>query len=163
MHASITADIQLHLCLQSSLKSQMRNLTFAHISGFRHRHFPEAQHDFLKQHPNDFLGQTASDMQSEAFDQAAARQYMSRHKQPLKYVPGLPPSAEAKHERLTIQEQRQQKRQRQRAMPRHFFINGNYTTSLDQGTLACLQCHACSTCELACQFRLDACLLPCCW
>ncbi|KAL0019247.1 hypothetical protein WJX79_010983 [Trebouxia sp. C0005] len=45
----------------------------------------------------------------------------------------LPPSAEAKHERLTIQEQRQQKRQRQRAMPRHFFINGNYTTSLDQG------------------------------
>ncbi|KAL0031621.1 hypothetical protein WJX77_010215 [Trebouxia sp. C0004] len=117
----------------SSLQSQMKNLTFAHISGFHHRHFPEAQHDFLKQHPNDFLGQTASDMQSEAFDQAAAREYMSRHKQPLRYAPSLPPPAEAKHERLTIQEQRQQKRQRQRAMPRHFFINSNYTTSLDQG------------------------------
>ncbi len=144
MHASTTADIQLHLCLQSSLQSQMKNLTFAHISGFHHRHFPEAQHDFLKQHPNDFLGQTASDMQSEAFDQAAAREYMSRHQQPLMYVPRFPPPAEAKHERLTIQEQRQQKRQRQKAMPRHFFINGNYTTSLDQGSLAGLRCHACS-------------------
>ncbi len=50
------------------------------------------------------------------------------------YVPKSPPLAEAKHERRTIQEQRQQKRQRQRAMPRHFFINGNYTSSQDQGS-----------------------------
>ncbi|KAL0049112.1 hypothetical protein WJX82_006790 [Trebouxia sp. C0006] len=133
---NIPADVHLYWYTAergSSLQSQMKNLTFGHISGFHHRHFPEAQHDFLYSHPNDFLGQTSSDFQSEAFDQAAAREYMSRHKQPLMYVPKSPPLAETKHERRTIQEQRQQKRQRQRAMPRHFFINGNYTSSKDQG------------------------------
>lgn len=113
----------------------MRNLSFAHIPAFRHRHFPEAQHDFLRQHPDDFLGQTASDMQSEAFDQAAARTYMSKHQQPAKYVPNLKAPVEAKHVRLTMQEQRQQRRQRQRAMPKHFFINADYRSSNISGNV----------------------------
>ena len=123
------------LHLQSSLKSEMRNLTFAHINSFRHRHFPEAQHDFLKLHPDDFLAQTASDMASEAFDQAAAREYISRHQKPVQYIPNSNVPAEARPERLTTQERRQQRRQRQRAMPRHFFINTVYRSSLNQGDM----------------------------
>jgi len=125
--------IFLALYLQSSVNSEMKNLTFGHMTHFRHRHFPDAQHDFLLNHPDDFLSQCTSDMAGEAFDQAVAREYMSRHKQPAQYLPSSNPSARAGRGRFASQEQRQTRKQGRCAMPKHFFINQNYSFSHDQG------------------------------
>ena len=129
-------------CLQASLKSEMKNLTFSHIKHFRHRHFPEAQHDFRLNHPDDFLMQTASDMAGEALDQEAALQYMRKHKQPSQYTPQQQtnPGAADVTQRLTLQNRQQarrlirQRRQVQpKAIPQHFFINKDFKYGKDTG------------------------------
>ncbi len=125
--------------LQSSLTSEMRNLTFAHIKDSHHRHFPEARHDFMAIHPEDFLSLVTSDMAGEAFDQAVAREYMRNHQQPAQYEPNSSPDFEAEHNnrRLSQHEKRQQRRQ---AMPKHMYINDQFRSSKDSGQFCLCGC-----------------------
>ena len=110
----------------------MRDLSFDHMTTFHHRHFPESRHDFMVEHPHDFLDGVTADMAAEAFDQAYALDYIKRHPQPLQFAPNSSPDYEAAHQhrRLSQHELRQQRRQ---SMPKHIYISNDYRSSHDSG------------------------------
>ena len=110
----------------------MRNISFAHIKGFHHRHFPDARHDFMTHHPDDFLTLVSNDIAAEAFDQHAAQAYIKNHPCTKQYEPSASGAKQAEHNsrRLSQHEKRQQRLQ---AMPKHFYVNDEYKTSLDSG------------------------------
>lgn len=110
----------------------MRNIGFAHIESFYHRHFPGASHDFMTQHPDDFLALVSSDIAAEALDQHAARAYINNHPCPKEYEPSASGAKQAEHNsrRLSQHEKRQHRLQ---AMPKHFYVNDQYKTSVDSG------------------------------
>lgn len=125
-------------CLQSSLTSEMRNISFAHIKGFHHRHFPDARHDFMTHHPDDFLTLVSSDIA--ALDQHTAKVYINNHPCPKQYEPSASKANQAEHNsrRLSQHEKRQQRLQ---AMPKHFYVSDDYKTSLDSGDWMASCCH----------------------
>jgi len=110
----------------------MRNIGFAHIEGFYHRHFPDAHNDFMTQHPDDFIALVSSDIAAEALDQHTAKAYIKNHPCPKQYEPSASGAKQAEHNsrRLSQHEKRQQRLQ---AMPKHFYVNDQYKTSLDSG------------------------------
>lgn len=110
----------------------MRSISFAHMKGFHHHQFPDARHDFMTQHPDDFLALVSSDIAAEALDQHAAKAYINNHRCPKQYEPSTSAAKQAEHNsrRLSQHDKRQQRLQ---AMPKHFYINDQYKTSLDSG------------------------------
>ena len=156
------------VCVQSSLTSEMRDLSFSHITNFHHRHFPEARHDFMIQHPQAFLDGVTADMAAEASEQAHALDFIKRHPQPQQFAPNSSPDYEAAHQhrRLSQHELRQQRRQ---AMPKHIYISNDYRSSHDSGMcLVMLDCSASSAlfpvfcnCFHACELICICLLLHC--
>lgn len=110
----------------------MRNVSFAHIKDFRHRHFAESRHDFQTQNSDGFLGLVASDLAGEASEQAAAKTYIKKHPQPARYEPKSVAGFQADHNnrRLSQHEKRQQRLQ---AMPKHMYIDDQYRSGSDSG------------------------------
>ena len=121
-------------CMQSSVRSDMRNLSFAHVKGFSHRHFQEIEHDFggNDKYSKEFMSAAVADLAAEAADQANIKQYLRQHRQPAEYAPCYNSKADGHHghRRLASQQTRQQRRQ---AMPKHFHIDDEYRSSLNQG------------------------------
>lgn len=133
--STIPSDLHLHWYTAehgSSLTSEMRSISFAHMKGFHHHQFPDARHDFMTQHPDDFLALVSSDIAAEALDQHAAKAYIKNHPCPKQYEPSTSAAKQAEHNsrRLSQHDKRQQRLQ---AMPKHFYINDQYKTSLDSG------------------------------
>lgn len=109
------------------------------MKGFHHRHLPDARHDFMTQHPDDFLTLISSDIAADALDQHAAEAYIKNHPCPKQYEPSTSGANQAEHNsrRLSQHEKRQQRLQ---AMPKHFYVNDQYKTSLDSGDCAVSCC-----------------------
>ena len=61
--------------VQSSLTSEMRNLSFAHVRDFHHRHFMDARHDFMIEHPQEFLDLVTGELRP---DSCMCRNILSR-------------------------------------------------------------------------------------
>lgn len=138
MHATCPS-LQM-LWLQSSLASEMKGLSFAHITHFQHRHFKEASHDFQLHHPVLFLNSLADDMGAEADSAASAMQYRAQHRHSADlgqcWVTDL-----LSHQLDSVRQALvPQRRPGRKSMPKHFYINAQYRSSSDQGTLAlCLE------------------------
>lgn len=136
------------LNMQSSIHSEMKDLSFAHVENFAHRQIPEAGHGFGS--GPDFLNTAAKDIANEAFAPAFAKGYPARHQQPPKYVP-CSKAVDQTVPRLAAREIGQWAMR----MPKHIIISQQYTSSLDNGDMPWLQryhfsnhtaCSGCSAC-----------------
>jgi len=116
------------LCLQSSLTSEMQNVSFGHLEQFHHRHFPDTRHDFLTSHPQDFLKIVALDMASEASGSAFALNFTARHHQP---VWEKAPACADEPEHASRRKLRRKKESR--TMPKHFYIDDWHRSDFDRG------------------------------
>ena len=123
----------LCLHLQSSTSSEMKDLSFAHLNHFSHRHFPEARHDFASS--PDFLITAAKDIADEAFGQAFAKDYVAKHPQPPQYTVCSKPDQTAPSLAAMTTGKRTIR------MPKHFFLSPEYTSSMDHGDTFLLQGH----------------------
>ncbi len=86
----------------------------------------------MTQLPDDYLPLVSSDIAAEAFDQHTAKAYIENHPCPKEYEPSASGVKQTEHNsrRLSQHEKRQQRLQ---AMPKHFYVNDQYKTSLDSG------------------------------
>ena len=130
----------------------MKDLSFAHIPHFQHRHFLEANHDFRLHHPALFLKSLAADMGVEAAAPAVAMQYQAGHRHSLDlekcWVHLLTSQQTKLHRALTPS-----LGPRRKAMPKHMFINEEFRSSGDQG-----MCSSCMSQHIACQHHAPSCL-----
>lgn len=128
----------------------MKDLSFAHIPNFQHRHFPDANHDFRLYHPALFLKSLADDMGAEAAAPAVAMEYKARHHHALDLE-------KCWVHLLTSQQNKVQRAltpslgPRRKAMPKHIFINEEFRSSGDQGT-----CSSWMSQHIACQHHAEA-------
>ena len=116
------------LCLQSSLTSEMQNVSFAHLEEFHHRHFPDTRHDFVTGHPQDFLKIVALDMATEASRSAFALNFTDRHHHT---VWEKAPACADEPEHASRRKLRRKKESR--TMPKHFYIDDQHRSDFDRG------------------------------
>ena len=113
----------------------MKDLSFAHITQFQHRHFPEANHDFQLYHPGLFLETISADMGAEAASPAVAMQYRAQHRHAIDlekcWVNDLLTSQLDNVRRALLPRQSTARK----AMPKHIFINNEFRSGSDQGVL----------------------------
>ena len=120
------------LHLQSSASSEMSELSFAHMDNFTHRHIPEGGHDFASSEV-EFLSMVGKDIAGEASAQAFVTGYLARHPQPPQYAPcSCSKSADPLVPRLRT------RGIGRRTMPKHFYVNQEYRSSLDRGNMSLL-------------------------
>lgn len=128
-------------CTQTSLKSEMQNMSFAHIPHFYHRHFPEARHDFALGQKDDFLRDLALDMANEAMHSEFATAYIDKHRHPVwdeipKCTQHFPSDSRHFHRPQHPSDSKlmvQRKGQQHKAMPKHFYVDGFYRSDYDRG------------------------------
>lgn len=122
------------MSMQSSLTSEMKDLSFVHITQFQHQHFPGANHDFqLGHNPGTWLAALATDMHTEALKSAAAKQWIAGHKRSLDlekcWVNDILTS-QLDHVRQGLFPRRSSGR---KSMPKHIFINNEFRSSDQHG------------------------------
>ena len=117
--------------MQSSLKSEMQNLSFAHVSHFRHRQFPGVWHDFYGKTQEDFLDITTTDMAVEASHAAFGTKFAAIHKHPAWDADLVcPEEAHGKPKKKPRRRARHVK-----SMPKHFYIDDMHRSDYDRGTV----------------------------
>ena len=129
MHMRIDFSID---CMQSSLTSEMRNMSFEHVDHFHHRHFPDMRHDFQTNHPQDFLKSVAADMAAEALNPAFGVNYTAHHKHPI-----WDAKMECVDDHHEYKSRRKLWRKKDhRVMPKHFYIDDWHRSDYDRGEFA---------------------------
>ena len=118
--------------MQSSLKSEMRNMSFAHVTNFTHRHFSEARHDFQARQKDEFLRSIAADMAHEAAQATFARAYIKYHKHP--YWDSTPECEGPPHR--DSRRRLRRKKEQQKTVPKHFYVDDWHRSDFDRGVSA---------------------------
>lgn len=116
-------------CMQTSLNSEMKNMSFTHITTFTHRHFTEARHDFQTKQRDEFLRTVAADMASEAAQTAFATAYIEQHQQPDWDADSGCDAPALRDSRRKLR----RKKDKQRTMPKHMYIDDYYRSDFDRG------------------------------
>ena len=116
--------------LQTSLKSEMQNISFEHIHHFRHRHFQGSHHDFNGQHREEFLDILATDMAVEASHAAFGTNFAATHKHPAWDAD----VACTKEANIKV-DSKQKKMKPVKKMPKHFYIDDFHRSDYDRGRL----------------------------
>ena len=120
-------------CVQSSLQSEMQNMSFTHISSFTHRHFTEAHHDFQAKQRDEFLRAVAADMANEAAQKPFATAYIKQHKHPVwDAAPECDEPSDA-GSAANKRRLRQRRKDKTRTVPKHFYVNDFYRSDYDRG------------------------------
>ena len=114
----------------------MQNVSFAHIKQFQHRHFPDAGHDFLHNHPQDFLRAVTLDMAVEASRPAFAAEYISKHRHSV--LDAMPACANGRNQQQRGLSGRQKlwRTKDNKSMPQHFYIDHWHRSDYDRGERA---------------------------
>ena len=125
-----TADNCVLLVLQSSLTSEMRNMSFTHMDQFHHHNFLDTHHDFQGNHPQEFLSAVAHDMANEASDPAFAMKYIASHQNAL-----WDAKVECADENYQGSRRRLRRKKDRRVLPKHFYIDDWHRSDYDRGAL----------------------------
>lgn len=114
----------------------MKDLSFAHVTHFQHRHFHEANHDFQLHHPALFLEALCADMGAEADNPAPAMQYRAQHRHTLDFdkcwMTDLL-TTQLDNVRRALLPRRSPSSSGRKSMPKHIFVSNEYRSSGDQG------------------------------
>ena len=121
----------LAVAVQSSLKSEMQNVSFEHIDQFHHRHFPDMRHDFLTSHPQDFLKIVALDMAIEAAQPEFALNYTAKHQSRMYTATPACLVEQGSH----ASRRKLRRKKDSRTMPKHFYIDDWHRSDYDRGEI----------------------------